>query len=485
MKEHKSAFVSLFKESIIYGAFGLISKFLTFFVTPLIVHQLTVSELGFIDLFTPVISILGTVATFSMDRSFARFYFEDDQNIRNQVLSVSFLFQLTFSLLISGIIYFNLDKLYTWYVSDNNPIGYIRYLNFILLIFVFQVPFRFLQIFYIWTGANRKYSLLSFLFILLSSIGIISGVYLFREVLLGYYLFFTFICLCFAIYSFYKIIPFLTYKIDAKIFYKMLRYSFPLAPVAILPALIPAIDRSIINLKLGVDQVAIYGIGYRIAMIVQLPISGITTAINPFVLRNYLQKDAGKLFTFVIKCVTFGISTGILILVVFSPWILDIIANENYIGGIVVVGPVSFYFLVELVKIISSYGIELSKKTYWMPALYFINLIVLFAGMVIFVPRLGILGASLAMLSSSILGLLVFNYVGNKLYPLDISISKSIIVILLGSSLCLLLTQLDIHFSELFLIGLFSVFSFFFLFDRGEQVLMAQKIKVTMSKFRL
>jgi O-antigen/teichoic acid export membrane protein len=65
----------------------------------------------------------------------------------------------------------------------------------------------------------------------------------------------------------------------------MLKYGWPFMFVALIPAIIPSIDRYFIVNYINLEVLGIYAVGLKIAGILQLPVLGFQTAWGPFLLH--------------------------------------------------------------------------------------------------------------------------------------------------------------------------------------------------------
>ncbi|MGB9913715.1 MAG: hypothetical protein ACPLRO_10150, partial [Candidatus Kapaibacteriota bacterium] len=75
----KSRILSLFGDTLIYGIFIIVGRFLTFLLTPFYTNFLTVEEVGDVGNFFALIAFVNVIYSFGMDAAFFRFYNKDNE----------------------------------------------------------------------------------------------------------------------------------------------------------------------------------------------------------------------------------------------------------------------------------------------------------------------------------------------------------------------------------------------------------------------
>ncbi|WP_276348725.1 oligosaccharide flippase family protein [Daejeonella sp. JGW-45] len=406
------------KDSVVFGGLNALSKFFSLFLTPLFTSLLSKADYGIMDLLNPLMSISGTIIILGMDSAVARFYYQTDNvKERKQVVSNGFWAQIISSIFVVGFILCFKTIILTFYLKHNYNASQDLYLQVMAGIILLSTPIRFVQNLLIWTYEKKKYAVLTGGFVILNFLSIVGSMYVFRDKLLAVFIGQLFPGIIFAIMSLVYIRGYLLPKINWILLKDMMKFGLPLVLLALIPALIPALDRSFINKFSGLEEVANYGIGYRIATLIALPISSISTALGPFILGLHKEENAERLFNIISYAIILLVSTLIIFLVTLSPLIIKILASRHYMPGIVVVAPLSFYFLLDMLKGICASGIDLSMKTYWNLMLYPVGLLFLYMALATLTPLYGIIGAAIALFLSALINFNLFTLVGRRLYP--------------------------------------------------------------------
>ncbi len=75
----KSRIGSLASDTMIYGIFTILGRFITFMLTPLYTNYLTKQEVGDVTYIFSLIAFINIIYSFGMDSSFFRFYKSDNK----------------------------------------------------------------------------------------------------------------------------------------------------------------------------------------------------------------------------------------------------------------------------------------------------------------------------------------------------------------------------------------------------------------------
>lgn len=428
-----SVFKHLAKDSIIFGGLNALSKFFSIFLTPIFTTLLTKNEYGTMDLLNPFITISGTIIIFGLDSAIARFYYKTEFiGEKKQIISNGFWAQIFISIILVIIFYFTKSSILKFYFKQNYIESFDRYLFYISFIILLSTPIRFTQNLLIWTSERKKYVFLFTGYVGLNFLSIYILINNLENKLEAVFIGQLPAAIIFSIISIFTIRNHIKIKLDVNLLRKMFRYGAPLMLLALVPALIPALDRSFVSQYWGLDQVANYGLGFRIATLIAIPISSINTALGPFILSTYKDTNAEKLFNIVTYAIILFMSFFIILIIVMAPSIINILANSKYKYGIVVVAPLSFYFLLDMLKGLCASGIDLSMKTYWNLLLYPFTLIILYLLLFFLTPMYGIIGASLSIFISSLISFNLFTLVGRRVYKNNFNQFKISILVLVS-----------------------------------------------------
>lgn len=177
----------------------------------------------------------------------------------------------------------------------------------------------------------------------------------------------------------------------------MLRFSAPLVPSGIAVFVSLYVDRLMINHFLSLDEVGLYGIGFRLASTVGLVMVGFQAALTPLVYVHYREEQTPQQLALIFRWFLVFALLIYLFLSLFASEILHFITTPAYYSAATVV-----VYLVPAILLSNMYifapGISIAKKTH---LILYINLCgaVLNAGLNwLLIPKLGITGAALATL---------------------------------------------------------------------------------------
>jgi len=198
-------------------------------------------------------------------------------------------------------------------------------------------------------------------------------------------------------------------------------------------------DRYIVGTLAGLEQVAVYDVGYKIGTIILFLIIPFRMAWIPFAFSVADQPEAPKIYRDVLTYIAAGCSFLILGVVAFRVELIHTIAPVAYSQAVTVVGWVAASQLFLAAYHIFSVGPMYMNKTrslVWIALVAAgINLLLNF----VLIPRIGIVGAAIAtFVGYLVLAVLTYN-LDNRIMPIFID-WKRLSRLLLSSGLILLIT---------------------------------------------
>lgn len=404
-----------FKDSLIYFISGFLSRGLSFILIPLYTHVLEPADFGSLDLFMAFASIVNVTIALEVSQGVARFFgAETDPDKKIAYTSSAFWFTFgcysIFCLLmiaasplvatfIMGQAGFELEfKIGVIYVWSNG------------LFYLIQNQFR-------WELRSKEYAVVSFMMAFVTALVSIWLTYFENLGLVGLLTGMLVGCVSATLLGCWWLRANIRVRFDLMRLKEMLSFSAPLVFSGIAVWLGFYIDRIMINYLLSIDEVGLYGIGYRLASIAGLVMLGFRSALVPIIYAHYQKSDTPRQIEQIFRSFLCCAMVIFLILTLFSKEILELIAGPAFYGGSSVV-----VFLVPAVffgnMYIFSPGIGIAKKTY---LIVWINvggglLNVLLNWLLI--PELGMVGASVATMLSSILVWISYTVIGQRFYPI-------------------------------------------------------------------
>ena len=231
-----------------------------------------------------------------------------------------------------------------------------------------------------------------------------------------------------------RVIPKMKFSFDNKILTTALKFGLPLIFSSLGFMLLNQSDRFIIKLLLGSKSVAIYGLGYRVAgvlnMFLILPFS---LGLLPIAYKYYGMPDDKRFFTKLMTYSTFFFVWGFIFLSLFSKEIVGIFALQSgYHSAFTVIPIILLSYVLSGMRLTASLGMFLTKNTKhvaWITiAASALNIILNF----ILIPEFGIIAAAFNTLISFAIFYFVTQIFSNKYFKIPYENSKLLIMILIG-----------------------------------------------------
>jgi len=183
---------------------------------------------------------------------------------------------------------------------------------------------------------------------------------------------------------------------DLSLLRRMLRYSLPLVPGTLAFFLMQYVDRYILNEMRGLADVGIYGMGARIASLVNLFLMGFQGAWWPVVMKSFRDADAPARFRQVFEVYLFMTLTMLVVLSLFGKEVLLALTTPAFAQGFVVVPLLVLGAVMASIAAYFSYGIQIAEMNHLRMFLNLGALVVSVILNVLLIPLLGVLGAALA-----------------------------------------------------------------------------------------
>ncbi len=238
-----------------------------------------------------------------------------------------------------------------------------------------------------------------------------------------------------------------------------LKISLPIVPHILSHEILTNSDRIMLNNFVGSESVGIYGFAYNIGMIIQLVWGSINNAWVPWYFENLKQGNEVKI-NVAIKNYIIVFTSITVLLILFTPELGKLLAPKEYWEGIKVVPIIAFsYFFVFLY----SFPVNMefyTEKTKYIPIGTVLAAIANIGLNVVFIPKYGMIAATLTTLVSYTLlfifhVLVVKHCVGYKDKNIKYYIISSIIVM---SSIILFYITIDKLIYRYCIIGSIAIY---------------------------
>lgn len=286
-----------------------------------------------------------------------------------------------------------------------------------------------------------------------------------------------------AFYLLISLIKQISLKFDFEILKVSIKFGFPLIFASLGIMLLNLSDRYIITYLLGYEANAVYGLGYRVAgvlnMFLVLPYS---MSLMPVAYKYYGQKDDKRFFSKVMTYSTFIFVWASVFISLFSKEIIKLFATKpEFYNAYYVVPIILFSYVFSGMRLTASLGMMLTKNTKHIATITLgaaiLNIILNF----ILVPYFGIMAAALNTLIAFMIFYYVTQLVSDKYFKIPFEDRKLILMISIGIILAtagyFLEDEIIYQFIKLILFCLFPYVLYLFGFYEISEVNALKNIK--------
>lgn len=412
----------LLTDTIIYGVANAISKLALLIALPIMTRYFTISDYGKIDAITFFANLLLVFFVFGQDSSLIRFYYEFEKlEDKKKVISNSFIIQLTIAILFTPILIFFSRDISIFYLEE-------RDYRWVVVLVVLQLPFSLL----ISLASNvlriesRKYS---FLAINLGStisyiLAIVIGIVYFKISIGDVFILFFISKIIFGVLAFLMIKNWLAFKLDKKILKDLVKFGVPFAVICLIGASLPNLDRYFIIKYLDNAFLGMYAVGYKVAMILQLPIYAFEVAWVPFYMSMYRDEDSPKTYQLISKVYSAFLLTCVTGLALSDNLLVSLIASSKYEKSSMVLIPIGFGLIVKSIGGILGIGVELSKKSYLKVISYTSGLVTSILVTIFLIEEYRTFGVALGFLAGYCVNVTISTYLALRNYNLTFDIGR-------------------------------------------------------------
>jgi O-antigen/teichoic acid export membrane protein len=462
---------SFIKDSFSYSIPSFFSKGISILLIPLYTRFLSPADYGLFDLFLVFMNIVNLTIAFEITQGVARFYIIEN-NISDKILyaSTAFWFAMTSYLIFTTSCIFFSSSLSFFILGSRDfhdifEIGVV-YIFVNGLLQLVQNQFR-------WQMLSFNFMINSMLHVLFTSIISVVSIYYFNLGIKGLFLGLLAGALIPLIIGYYQLRKTFIFSFDFKKLYSLLKFTSPLVPASVSVWAISYFDRIIIQYFYGLDDVGIYGIGFRISSSILLLLVGFQTALTPLIYKYYEDKNTPSQIALLFKAFLFFIFLSCLVLISILPIGLKYFISSQFLESEKVI-----VFLVPSVILSQLYiffpGMSIRAKT---KIILYINLFGSLFNVLLnifLVQHLSYVGASIASLISQFCIFLTFIIFSQKFYFVPHHwkkiISLTIIFFILYFFISFFSSSLDnLLFVKGLIILLFIYFSFCgYYFNKNE-----------------
>jgi len=410
----------LLKEASLYSLSSLLARGFSFITVPVFTRILSPADYGALDLLSYVAVLAPLVIGAALDQAVGRYYLDTslDEAERRRIASTGLFYNVIAfalaALLLAPSAPFLAEH---WLHGQVGPgtlwivLGFI-WVQSIFYITTNQLRYMFMarQFALVTVGATVLSTVAGFALVAWLRLGV-AGVFIGQA--LGQAVF-SIVALWLA-RSCYRAV------FDTVLLRRMLRYSVPLVPGTLAFFVMQYVDRYILNEMRGLAEVGIYGMGARVASLVNLFLMGFQGAWYPQVMSSFRESGAQARFRSVFEFYLFVTMLLLIVLSLFGREVLLLLTTPEFAQGYVVVPLLVLGAIMASIANYFSYGIQIAEKNHFRMVLNLVALAVSVTLNVLLIPRFGALGAALANASCAVLLAAGSLAVSQRLYPVPYS----------------------------------------------------------------
>ena len=396
--------------SLIFGLGFVFLRGVSFLLLPLYTNLLSTFDAGAVFIVYSTLAFLNPIYSFGMDAALFKF-FNSEKHTTKTIISTSVLSVVVYSLVLSCLIY---SISCFWFPLMNLEYNWLSIVSIVLFFDALSsrllVVLRLLNmpLYYLGVGFINIVSSIVFnvLFIQHYSLGNKGAVFALVST---------------AIIQFIFLIPVFLRHINWRFFNsslgrQMFWFGIPFFPASILFILTSVIDRFFIKHFVGLEDVGIYGAGYKIGSIVSIVVVAFNLTWQPY----YLKRSKDENFLLNIRLISQKFFIVLLYLAtsisVWSPQIVKINIQGHYIIGpafwdaVNIVPWIAFGYFFYGLFILQMPTIYLKNKQKWSPFFWGLGALLNIILNYVLIPRLGIVGAAVSTFISFFIMFVLIKY---------------------------------------------------------------------------
>lgn len=433
--------------------------------TPIITRILSPEDFGKASMFTLVLNVIMIAIVFGTDQSFVRFFYEESEEHRPNLLHNCLQFPLVGIFVISVFCIIFYDKI-TIFLFDEKRMDLIILL---LLGVLFQAIYRFGTLV---VRMKQNANLYSILELLNKSLNFILILILFQfkgrkfEIILFSYIITIFIVALISVYKERKF-WFNSNSANCELKYNKLdiiKYSAPLLFSTIITWVFQSFDRMALKNWSTLSEVGIYSAAFKIIALLNILQASFSTFWTPICYEHLEKKSDDKIFfKNAFNIVSFSMFI-VAILSIISKDLLVFLLGVEYRSASYIMGFLVFIPVMYTISETSVLGINFKKKNKWHVIIAIIVSFCNIVGNYILVPKYGAYGASISTAISYIIFFSLRTYIAKRFFDIGLNLIRTyflLILILFYSFLPLLEESKSIFYIVGILVFLIIVLLFY------------------------
>ncbi|MEN9282261.1 MAG: hypothetical protein RL594_1196 [Bacteroidota bacterium] len=445
----------LASDTVIYGVSTVLSRFLTFLLTPLFTNYLTKTEIGEVASIYAMIAFVGIVYSLGMEPAFMRFWEKGNEQHNREVFATSFL-----SVALLSVLATTLTLLFAVTIASSPVLGLqsngahlVRIASIIpLLDGLVLIPFSRLRI----QERPRMFALLRLLSVVVTFCCTILFVVIFRWGIEGA-LWAGVLGSCATLLAFLPgIVSTLrqTFGFGRELFREMVAFGMPTIPSSFSSIMVQVADRPIMLMLTSSSVVGLYQTNFRLAIPMMMFVTVFEYAWKPFYLNHRDDSDAKQTFARVFTVFTavcgalFLVTAFFMKYVVQLPFIGGRFVNPEYWVGLDIIPVIMFAYYLNGVFINMAAGLHIEKRTNFFPLAMGAAALVSVTATWFLIPPFGIMGAAWAKVLAYAVSVIMLYGIVQRVYPMRYEWRKVLTLIFATALLFVAGTQIPVSDSS-------------------------------------
>ncbi len=426
-----SKIARLASDTVVYGISTVLSRFLTFLLTPLFTNYLSKSEIGEVSGIYAMIAFVNILYSLGMEPAFMRFWHKDDGTENNRVFANAFMTVAVLSVVVTAltialaapIAASPLLKLGRQGAHLVQIAALIPLLDGLVLIPFAQL--RMQQRPKVFASLRLLSVVVTFAFTMLFVVGFgwrIEGA-LWAGVIGSATTFLVFLP---GVLRTLRSVP----KSASGLLRQMLSFGLPTVPSSFSSIMVQVADRPIMMMLTSSSVLGMYQTNFRLALPMMMFVTVFEYAWKPFYLNHRHDQDAKHTFARVFTAFTAVCGAIFLITALFIEYVVQLpfiggrFVNPEYWDGLTIIPVVMFAYYFNGMFINMAAGLHIEKRTGYFPVATLAAASVSVVATWLLVPPFGIMGAAWAKVFAYIVSAVMLYVFSQRVYPVRYEWSK-------------------------------------------------------------
>jgi O-antigen/teichoic acid export membrane protein len=425
---------SLASDTMIYGVFTVIGRFLTFLLTPIYTNYLPIVAVGDISYFFSIIAFINIIYAFGMETAFFRFYDEDDLAKSKKVFTAAYVTILAVAFISSTLVFIFAGKIAPAMSELPDAVKLVRLAAFLpLLDSMLVIPLAMLRM----TRKAKRFALIRFFIVVIAVTLNMVFIISLKMGVEGVFLAQIISSLAGILLLSKDIIKNLIGRLDKILLKQMLRFGLPTVPATLSGMILQVVNIPILRQLTNPETVALFAVNNRLAIPMLLFVSVFIYAWKPFYMSRFKDADAKQLFSRVFTYFTLSASVIFLFVAFFIKFIVTVpfiggtFIDKAYWSGLGIVPIVlTGHFLNGVFNNFAA-GFHITKKTDYLPLAIGVAAVLNIILNFLLIPYLQIWGSALASLISYFVASVILYIISRKIYYIKYDWKRVITLIVL------------------------------------------------------